>query len=252
MPVDVRRLATELHRARIDRRPIEPLTEGFGDLTLEEAYRIQQYGLSLRISEGERVVGAKLGFTSRAMQRAMGVSHPNYGVLTDAMLLTGPVPWERLIHPKVEPEIAFLIGEEIRPSASAFDVMAATEKVIPCLEVVDSRFIDFRFAALDNIADNSSAANFALGDPHPVDGLDLRLIGVVLFADGDPGETAAGAAVLDHPARAVAWLVNSRGEPLMPGQVVLSAGLTAPVDLRRGMEVIAEFDRLGSVRLTVE
>ncbi len=206
----------------------------------------------MRIAEGERVVGAKLGFTSRAMQRAMGVSHPNYGVLTDSMLMTGTVPLGRLIHPKVEPEIAFLIGDEIRPPASAFDVVTRTERLIPCLEVVDSRFIGFRFAAYDNIADNSSAAYFCLGDPQPLDGVDLRLVGVVLFADGELRETAAGAAVLDHPARAVAWLVNTRGEPLSPGQVVLSGGLTAPVDLRPGMEVVAEFDRLGSVRITVE
>lgn len=251
MSVDVASLAAELDRARLRRRTVPTLTSRHPDLGLEDVYAIQAEGIRLRLAAGERRIGGKLGFTSRAMQQAMGVDHPNFGILTDAMVVTdGRVRLEELIHPKVEPEVAFGLDTDLPASATAFDVLAATAWVAPCLEVVDSRFDGFRFAAFDNIADNSSAALVGFGDPRPAVGLDLRVVGVVLSAGGRVRATAAGAAALGHPAAAVAWM--ARHHPLRAGDIVISGGLTAPVDLEAGQAVTAEFDRLGAVTIVPE
>jgi len=244
--------AEKLQAARLDRREMETLTGRHPGMTQVEAYAIQTAGIGLRLSGGEVLVGGKLGFTSKAMQRAMGVPSPNYGWMTDAMLIhDGVVPLDELIHPKVEPEIAFLLDADLVPPVSPSDVLASTVAVMPCLEVVDSRYVDFRFGPLDNIADNSSAALVILGDPHPVAGLDLVRLGVVVEADGALHATATGAAALDHPAAAVAWMVNNNTTSwtLSAGHIVISGGLTGPVDLRRGTVLTASFDRIGSVGL---
>lgn len=243
--------ASRLHTARLDRAPVGMLTEADPDLGLSDAYAIQEAGIEMRLAEGEAIVGGKLGFTSRAMQAYMGVNHPNYGWLTDTMIVhDGHVPLDRLIHPKVEPEIAFLLSDDLEPPVSAADVLAATAALLPCLEVVDSRFVDFRFQALDNIADNSSAAMVAVGDPVPPDGMDLPLLGVAIYEDGSLRHTAAGAAALDHPAAAVAWMANHSPRRLQAGWIVISGGLTGPIDLGEGTVVTADFDRIGSLTLT--
>lgn len=243
--------APRLHAARLDRSPVGMLTEADPGLELSDAYAVQEAGIQLRLAEGEAIVGGKLGFTSRAMQAHMGVDHPNYGWLTDAMIVhDGRVLLERLIHPKVEPEIAFLLSADLEPPVSPADVLAATSALLPCLEVVDSRFIDFRFQALDNIADNSSAAMVALGDPIPANGIDLPLLGVAVYEDGTLRHTAAGAAALDHPAAAVAWMANHSTRRLQAGWIVISGGLTGPIDLDAGTVVTADFDRIGSLTLT--
>lgn len=246
--VDVAALAGELHAARHGRRPVPTLTSRWPDLDQRAAYAVQAHGIALREADGEVVVGGKLGFTSEAMRRAMGVEHPNHGWLTDAMwLYDGVADLGRFIHPKVEPEIAVLLGERLTAPATAADVRAATAAVMACLEVVDSRYVGFRFGPLDNIADNSSAGGLALGDPTEPGHVDLRLAGVVVSVDGVVASTAAGAAAHGDPAAAVAWMVNTCGRPLPAGAVVISGGLTAPVDLRPGTLVTAEFDRIGSV-----
>jgi 2-oxo-3-hexenedioate decarboxylase len=221
-------------------------------MSLDDAYAIQEAGIELRLADGERIVGGKLGFTSRAMQRAMNVHHPNYGWLTNAMLVhDGIVDLDRFIHPKVEPELAFLLGHDLDPPVSLFDVLEATAAIIPCLEVVDSRYVGFRFGPLDNIADNSSAGAVLLGSPTSAGAVTLPLVGVVVECDGLLHDTATGAAALDHPAAAVAWMVNNNRSALRlrAGDLVISGGLTSPVDLAVGTVVTAEFDRLGSVTL---
>ncbi len=251
MPVDIEAVARELHTARTQRRTVSTITSRFSGFGLDDAYAVQAAGIRLRLEAGESRVGGKLGFTSRAMQRAMGVDQPNYGILTDAMVVPdGRVRLAELIHPKVEPEIAFGLDADLPAHATAFDVLAATAWVAPCLEVVDSRFDGFRFAAYDNIADNSSAAKFVLGDPQPPSKLDLQVLGLALYDDGELRFTAAGAAALGHPAAAVAWM--ARHHRLGAGDVVISGGLTAPVDLRPGQVVSAEFDHLGVVTVTTE
>jgi 2-oxo-3-hexenedioate decarboxylase len=247
-PVDVAALAGELHAARVDRRPVATLASRWPTLDQGDAYAVQARGIVLREADGEVVVGGKLGFTSEAMRRAMGVDHPNHGWLTDAMWVHGGVAdLARYIHPKVEPEIAFLLAEELTAPTSAADVRRATAAVTACLEIVDSRYVGFRFGPLDNIADNSSAGGVVLGDPVAPDTVDLRLAGVVVSVDGVVRSTAAGAAAHGDPAAAVAWMVNTCGRPLPAGAVVISGGLTAPVDLRPGTVVTAEFDRIGPV-----
>jgi len=240
--------ATELHLARQQRLEVETITARYPGFDIDQAYLVQAAGIELRLEEGERIIGGKLGFTSRAMQQAMGVKHPNYGWLTDAMLIhDGVVPLGRLIHPKVEPEIAFLLKDDLEPPVSVADVIRATDGVMPCLEVVDSRYMDFRFQAADNIADDSSAGMLMLGDPHPPGRLDLT--GVVVSENGIVKFTAAGAAALDHPAAAVAWMANNCQRPLRAGDIVISGGLTAPIDLYPELFVTAEFDRIGTVQL---
>jgi 2-keto-4-pentenoate hydratase len=246
-------LGGELEQARLERQPIEPITERHTGFGTAEAYQVQAATISRRLDAGECIIGGKLGFTSRAMQQAMGVDHPNYGWLTDAMLLhDGAIDLSLLIHPKVEPEIAFLLGADLEPPVSVRQVLEATRGVLPCLEVVDSRYVGFRFAAADNIADNSSAGVVALGDPVRPSDLDLTLLGVVVSENGRLRFTAAGAAALDHPAAAVAWMANhcttsGLGRNLQKGDLVISGGLTPPIDLRPGTVVTAEFDRIGSI-----
>jgi 2-oxo-3-hexenedioate decarboxylase len=251
MPVAVRELAQQLHIARLERAPTTPLTGRIPDFDLPTAYAVQDAGLALRLDAGETIVGGKLGFTSRAMREAMGVDQPNSGWLTDAMLVDdGVADLERFIHPKVEPEIAFLLVRDLEPPVQAAEVLAATGAVLPCLEVVDSRFVDFRFGPLDNIADDSSAGCVVLGDPVACRSeLDLALVGCAVWVDGHLHATAAGAAVLEHPAAAVAWMANHARRPLRAGHLVLSGGLTAPVDLVPGTVIRTDVDRLGSVQL---
>ncbi len=243
-------MARELHMAMRHRHEVPPISSRHADLTPADAYAVQERGLQLRLLDGERVIGGKLGFTSRAMQRAMNVHHPNYGWLTDAMLIhDGIAPLDSLIHPKVEPEIAFLLGEDLRPPVSVTDVLSATAAVLPCLEIVDSRYLDFRFGPLDNIADNSSAGMVLLGSPSSPAGLDLAVLGVVVESGGVLHGTATGAAALDHPAAAVAWMANNNhtGRRLEAGHLIISGGLTSPVDLVVGSVVTADFDRIGSI-----
>lgn len=252
MQLTVGAAARELHEARTARRAVPTLTGRWPELDRAAAYAVQAAGMALRDGDGEAVVGGKLGFTSRAMQRAMDVHQPNYGWLTDAMLIHDRMlDRDDLIHPKVEPEIAFLLGRDLVPPVAVHDVWLATAAVLPCLEVVDSRYEDFRFLPLDNIADNSSAGKVVLGDPVVPDGIDLSLVGCAVWADGRLFDTAAGAAALDDPAAAVAWMANHAPQPLRAGHVVISGGLTSPVDLDRGTVVTATFDRLGTVELAV-
>lgn len=249
----VAELAEELHQARLERREMATVTSRHPDMDLHAAYSIQEAGIELREQDDEVVIGGKLGFTSLAMQRAMGVDQPNYGWLTDAMLVHDrTVDLDRLIHPKVEPEIAFLLGDDLDHGVDGADVLASTAAVVPCLEVVDSRFVDFEFQLEDNIADNSSAALVVLGDAAvPPRGLDLRTCGVVISVDGEVAHTATGAAALDDPAEAVAWMANAVPGPrrLRAGDIVISGGLTPPVDLEPGVTIRTDIDHIGTATL---
>ncbi len=249
-------LAEELHRARKERREVVALTDR-GAVTLDDAYAVQEHGIRLREADGETVIGGKLGFTSEAMRRAMGVEQPNYGWLTEPMLVAdGVVELDAFIHPKVEPEITFLLDADLGADATAGEVLDATAGVTASLEVVDSRFRHFVFRAQDNIADDSSAAAFVLGGSLvTAPRADLAHVGVVMSVDGEVFATAAGAAVMPDPASAVAWMaraVHAAGvRGLRRGDIVLSGGLTAPVTLTPGMTITVEIDRIGSASLRV-
>jgi 2-oxo-3-hexenedioate decarboxylase len=249
-------LAARLVDAVDSRTAIAKLTIDEPDLDLDAAYAIQATVVQARLDRGERIVGAKLGLTSRAKQQAMGVSDPLYGWLTSGMATASGEALDlgRFIQPRVEPEIAFLLADDIEAPASVTSVLAATECVFPAIDVLDSRYVDYGFTLPDVVADNASGAAFMLGSVtrKPSEAGDLRLTGVVLRRNGEVVATAAGGAVMGHPAASVAWLVNrlaERGEKLRAGMIVLSGGLTAPVPLTPGTTVTAEFDGLGVVEV---
>ncbi|HEU4976307.1 MAG TPA: fumarylacetoacetate hydrolase family protein [Baekduia sp.] len=226
------------------------------ELDVETAYDAQWLGIQDRLAAGEQLSGLKLGLTSRAKQVTMGVDDPLYGWLTSGMLLDAadPLPLDRWIHPRVEPEIAFVMGAELTGPASIADVLAATAGVTAALEVIDSRYADFSFRLPDVVADNASAAGYVVGPRlRPVAELeDLRLLGCVLRRDGEVVHTAAGAAVMGHPAAAVAWLAGrlaASGRSIPAGAIVLSGALTDAVPLAPGATVTAELEGLGTIEV---
>jgi len=249
--------ADRLHAAVTSRTALPvPFTDERPDLDAATAYAIQDEVVDHRLRSGARVVGAKLGLTSRAKQERMNVDEPLYGWLTSDMVLPAsePIDLARFIHPRGEPEIGFLIGRPLAAPATAASVLAATEAVFAAVEVIDSRYDGFRFRLPDVVADNASSAGVVVGSVlrPPADVGDLRLLGCVLREDGAVVATAAGAAVLGHPAESVAWLVNrlaERGRALEPGAIVLSGALTDAVPLRRGHSLVAEIAELGTVEV---
>lgn len=254
MTTSTHELATLLDNAARDRLTIAPWS-ATNDLSATEAYEIQQQLVDLRIARGARLVGGKLGLTSKAKQQAMGVHHPLYGFITSDMLADGAsFDLSRFIHPRVEPEVAFVLAHSVEgPDVTAADVLAATAYVCVALDVIDSRYDGFSFKHVDAVADNASSAAFALGDDLVRPDMDLSLIGCVLEVDGAVVDSAAGAAVMDHPANAVAHMANALSEVdkrLEAGWVVLSGGLTAPVPLEPGRTVTATLAGIGSVTLT--
>jgi len=251
-----RQLADALIVAERERKPIAAFTDAYPFLDAGRAYEAQRLFVGDRVDGGDPVIGAKLGMTSRIKRAMLGVDQPVSGWLTAGMVLSHgqPVPLEQLIHPQAEPEIAVLLGKEPTWPATVTSVLSAIEAVFAAIEIIDSRFEDFRYRLADVIADNVGAARVALGSrARTVSAAgDLRLIGCVFRSRGEVVGTAAGAAAMGHPAAAVAWLVNAlatRGEQLSAGSIVLTGGLTAPVALGRGGAVTAEFDGLGSVEI---
>ena len=237
-----------------DRAAITRLTEAFPDLTLDDGYAIQDEVARRRLARGEHIVGAKLGLTSRAKQVQMKVAEPVYGRLFSNGLHPANEPFvvSSLIHPRVEPEIVFVIKSRLAgPGVTPADVIAATEYVCCGLEIIDSRYADFSFTAADVVADNTSEAKVVMGPImiKPSD-LDLSLIGLLLEVDGEQVATASGAATMGHPAEAVALLANwlcSRGQAIEAGWCIYSGGLTAAVALDVGSHVTATFGHLGTV-----
>jgi 2-oxo-3-hexenedioate decarboxylase len=248
---DVSELAARLAKAVADRTAIAPLSDEAPGLDAAAGYAVQ----AVAREQAGPLAGWKLGVTSRAKQAQVGVHEPVRGFLAsaNALDLGEPLVTGELIQPRAEPEIVFIMGRDLSgPSVTAADVLAATSRVAVGIEILDSRFLDYRFTMPDVIADNTSAGRFIVGTPVPPDGIDLRLAGVVLEHNGDVVATAAGAAALGHPAASVAWLVRSlaaEGEGLTAGQVILSGGLTAAVPVRPGDVVVASIDRLGTIEL---
>ena len=255
--IDVDKWVAILDESAASREPIGPITDLEPGFSVEDGYAVQASLIAKRCGRGERVVGAKLGLTSKAKQQAMGIDTPIFGVLTDAMQLRPdePVPLDELIHPRAKPEIAFLMGEDLTgPCATGEDVLDATERICAAFEIIDSRYVDFRFTLSDVVADNTSAARFVLGttviDPRTAD---LTLLGVVLERAGSVIATATGAAILGNPADAIALLANElarRGERLTAGTVVLSGGLTNAEPLPPNCRLEATFAHLGRLDLT--
>ena len=240
-PELINTLGDELYDALKGRHVVEPLTSRHPDITIEEAYAIQQRLNARRVDAGERIIGKKIGVTSRAVMDMLGVYQPDFGLLTDGMVYNegDAIPAATLIQPKAEGEIAFVLKNDlIGPGISAADVLAATEGVMACFEIVDSRIRDWKIGIADTVADNASCGVFVLGD-RLVDprGLDLTTCGMVLEKNGEIVATGAGAAALGAPANAVAWLANTLGRlgiPLKAGEVVLSGSLAIMVPVKAG------------------
>jgi 2-keto-4-pentenoate hydratase len=236
------------------RAPVPPMTEQFPDFDIEDAYAVQLAGIADRLAAGETVKGHKVGLTSVAMQRQFGVEEPDYGHLLAGMLVPdgAQVRADAYCQPRIEPEIGFVLADPLRgPGVSVADVLAATAFVTPALELIDSRIVDWRITLADTVADNASSAAVVLGGSRlPLDGLDLRLVGVVMRCNGEVVGTGAGGAVLGNPVTAVAWLVNKLAEfdaGLAAGEVVLPGSCTAAVPVGAGDVISAEFDGLGGV-----
>jgi 2-oxo-3-hexenedioate decarboxylase len=254
----VQSLARRLLDAYDQRQETPALTDEFPDLSEADGYRIQWALMEQFRARGARVIGKKTGLTSKAKQVAMGVPEAIYGYLLDVYLIRDPAPVQigELIHPRLEPELAFIIGERVQgPGVTTPQVLAATRAVVPALEVIDSRYLNFKFKLADVVADNCSASRVVLGEREvPLDGIDLRLQGMVLEKNGVLADTGAGAAVLGHPASAVAWLANKLaevGDCLEPGDLVMPGAPCEALFVQAGDEVRVTFDRVGSVTARV-
>ncbi len=247
-------LAARLDEAARTATPIAQLSAEV-TLTLEEAYAVQALSLALRAARGEPRIGMKMGFTSRAKMVQMGVDAMIWGRLTRAMALEegGTVAHEQYVHPRVEPEVAFLIKRRLTGRVTMPEALAAVEAVAPALELIDSRYRDFKFSLTDVIADNTSAAGLVLGPWHRPD-QDVANLGIVLSFDGEPRQIGSSAAILGSPLRslvAAAALVAEADEALEPGSVVMAGGATTAEALAPGTHVLLEMERLGRVAFDV-
>lgn len=250
--------AGRLEQARLTRVPIEPITATEPDLSLAQAYAIQQAGIEARIRDGARVVGHKIGLTAEAVQRQLGVDQPDYGALLDDMELADGqvVDSHRLVAPRAEAEVAFVLASPLSgPDVTAADVRAATSHVAVAIEIVDSRIADWRIRLPDTVADNASSGLFVLGARQPYGGQPLDGIATRVLRDGELVEEGSTSAVLGDPCAAVAWLaraLHALGTTLEAGAVVLSGAATRMVDVHAGERFTAEMDGLGAVSLSFE
>ena len=250
--VDIEAMAEAVDSAALHARSIGQLGAA---LSVEDAYRIQARSIERRVSRGERRVGIKMGLTSKAKMIQMGVSEVIWGRLTDAMRVDdgATIEMDRFVHPRCEPEIAFLIGKEIAGPVSMVEAQAAVAAIAPAIEIIDSRYEGFKFSWTDVVADNASSSGFVVGAwrSQPTD---IANLGMVLRFDGRPVQIGSSAAILGQPFRALVEafrLVSLAGERLMPGDIVLAGAATPAEALRPGLSVSLEVQNLGSVEFQV-
>lgn len=234
-------LSDELYRALRGRQTVAPLIARHPELTIDDAYAISLGFLARRTADGERVVGKKIGVTSKAVQDMLGVHQPDFGFLTDWMQVTGDIDLDTkaLIAPRAEAEIAFILKDSLSgPGITAADVIAATAAIAPCFEIVDSRIDDWKIGIVDTVSDNASCGVFILGeerlDPRA---FDLPNLHVVVTKNGEPLSEGFGHAVQGDPAQAVAWLANTlgaHGVTLDAGDVILSGSLVPLAPATKG------------------
>ncbi|WP_028922828.1 2-keto-4-pentenoate hydratase [Pseudonocardia acaciae] len=259
MPVtDAPAKARALYEARRTRVPIPPFTDEDPSLGMSDGYAIQRELVPLLLADGDRVIGYKVGLTSKAMQRMIGVDSPDYGpVLASTVYADGDdVPVERFIQPKIEAEIVFVLGSRLAgPGVGITDARRAIAGAAAAMEIVDSRIQDWRIKLADTVADLASNGAVATSSRLvPVDDLDTRLIGMTLTRNGELVDTGAGAAALGDPVAVVAWLANvlgAEGIALEPGHLIMTGALHAAVPMNPGDVFRAEFDRLGPVTVRV-
>ena len=237
----IERYGDALYQALVAREAIAPLTDREPDMTIEDAYQIQLRMIQRRLDLGETVIGKKIGVTSKVVMDMLKVNQPDFGHLLSGMVFSEgePIPANSLIAPRAEAEVAFMLKRDLQgPGVMAADVLRATECVMPCFEIVDSRIQDWKIKIQDTVADNASCGVFVLGDSL-VDPLsvDLLTCGMVMEKNGDIVVTGSGAATLASPLNAVAWLANTLGRlgiGLKAGEIVLSGALGAMVPVEAG------------------
>jgi 2-keto-4-pentenoate hydratase len=259
MPLtDVSGKAKALYEARRDRQAIEPFTDADPDLGMADGYAIAQQLTSMLISEGDTVIGYKVGLTSKPMQQMIGVDSPDHGpVLGSTLYADGAaVSLRHFIQPKIEAEIAFVLGTSLRgPGVTVLAARRAIAGMVAAMEIVDSRFADWRIRLADTVADLASNGAVAVSSRLvPLASLDPRLIGMVLTRQGVLVDTGAGAAALGDPVAVVAWLANTLGDMgagLEAGHIVMTGALHAAIRMRAGDVFRADFDRLGPVTVRV-
>ncbi|WP_297370624.1 2-oxo-3-hexenedioate decarboxylase [Acidocella sp.] len=253
-PETIAQLAEYLENAELNAAAVAQISIAHPGITEADGYAIQHEIRRRKQARGTQIVGMKAGLTSRAKMRQVGVENPSYGFLADYFAVAdgGEVERAKLIHPRVEPEIAFVLKKPLRgPGCHIGAVLAATDFVMPALEIIDSRYQNFKFDFPSVVADNSSSARFVLGGrARPVADLDLRAMGLVMEHNGKPFSFGAGAAVLGHPALAVALVVNllaRRDEGLEAGTLILTGGVTEAVACKAGDHVSLRMQDLGAV-----
>lgn len=245
--------ADALLRAEVERKPIIQPSKTYPNLELEDAYNIQALWAQARVAKGARIVGHKIGLTSRAMQMASKMTEPDYGVILDDALFNdgAQIKADLFIKPRLEVELAFVMGEDLKgPSTRIYDVMRATEFVVPALEIIDYR-TEVPRAITDTIADNAAFGAIVVGGRivRPMD-IDIRWVGATLSKSGIIEESGVSAAIMGHPAAGIAWLVNKLhavGGGLKKGQIVLAGSFTRPVDIAKGDVIQADYGPVGSI-----
>ncbi|WP_067726829.1 2-keto-4-pentenoate hydratase [Oceanobacillus damuensis] len=236
---------------------VQPITELDPELSIDDAYQVQLHTVERNLENGQRVTGKKIGLTSKAMQEMLGVNEPDYGHLLNGMECEngGSISFKRVLQPKVEGEIAFILKEDlVGPNVTSLDVIKATDAVVPSLEIVDSRIKDWKITLADTVADNASSGLYVLGGkPLKIEDVDLKQMGMALYKNGKLLNTGVGAAALGDPVKCVVWLANKLADyhiPLKAGEVILSGALSAAVEAEPGDEFYAKFADLGEVHVS--
>lgn len=254
MDDNTRAHAAERLLAAYDGGPIPPLTATYEGMALDDAYAVQQLQISALLERGRTIKGHKVGLTSAAMQKLLGVSEPDYGHLLDDFFYLEhmPIPSSRFLQARIEPEVAFVLKKPLQgPGVTVSEAISAVDYVLPALEIVDSRIENWKIGLFDTIADNASSAAVVLGStPTQLADVDLRLVGAVMHKNGQVAGTGAGGAVLGSPINSLVWLANTvgaRGVVLDAGHVILPGAVCAMVPVAAGDTVTATFAGLGSV-----
>jgi len=256
--VDAQEKAKQLYEARRTGVPVQPFTDADPTLGADEGYLIQQELVKLLLADGDRIVGHKVGLTSKPMQRMIGMDSPDFAPVFESTVYDdgAEISAGAFIQPKIEAEIVFVMGSPLRgPGVTVDDARAAVAGVGASVEIVDSRIVDWRIRLADTIADLASNGAVARSARLvPLSEVDTRLVGMVLSRDGELVDTGAGAAALGDPVGVVAWLANTLGErgvALEPGHLIMTGALHAAVPMAPGETYLAEFDRLGSITVHV-
>lgn len=256
---DIEVAAEALRKAASSGEAIAPLRESFPDFGPSEAYAVQEINTQRKLQAGGRLVGRKIGLTAKSVQKQLGVDQPDYGMLfTDMAIADGePVQWSTLMQPKVEAEVALVMERDLlEPGITMAQLMRGVAFALPAIEIVGSRISNWNIRFVDTVADNASSGAFVLGNtPVRLDGLDLRLAGMVMERAGEQVSLGAGAACLGHPLNAALWLANKMaelGRGLRAGDVVLTGALGPMVPVNPGDVFEARIQGLGSVRAVFE